>query len=630
VALELSVGTLAYGIAAGTSFGIAVVFLIIAQHRRWRDPVLLAFGAAGLANGVNAIATVRLQSSTDVDEYADLLQVYGMINLLVVITFVTLVATLSRSTPRPLRRVFFASAAVIAILQAVLPDGLLAADITALRAVTLFGERFVVHEGGSSPWRPVLDLFLVLTLVLVMVTLWRSFRSVERSLAAIVTACVTISLAFGLYDSFVDEGVATTPYLAPFGDVVIAIVAGAYLARQMVGTERRLQEQTVELEATVAERTAALVEANRRLEESLSRQRRSTAQLTSLAGHFEDVNALTLTEVEPPTIAASLRQVITNLGRLVGASSVTLRLDRTTDADVLGEEIRWTDGSPPSEDPLGTRLTAPLEMQGTALGELVIESVGTGLGQEQRRYVDLTVTHLAGFVDRLALVRTIATSAVQSERERIAQELHDSVTQKLYSASFLAEATSDQLAGEHPNAERTAGRLRQILLAALAELRTLMFELHPSALESTRLAALLQQLCDTFDASSPLTVDAAIADGGPLPMNVRVGLYRIAQEALSNAARHSDADAAEVELERIGDTVRLSVADDGCGFDAREESSGYGLGNMRKRAETIDAELTVRSSPGGGTSIVATWSPSTSASSDPDVASDTLTERAAT
>jgi signal transduction histidine kinase len=599
------VGTLAYGITAGALAATAIVYLLIAIQRRRSERLFFAFGAFSFMMAVTTIVTVWLQKSGSVDEYTDLLKLFGVVSLLALLTMVGLVQAWTGAIARPVFIAYLVGSAVIAVLQLTLPAGLLAGEVSGLRTVNLFGETFVVHEAESSPWRPVLDLFLLATLVIIALALWRGLRRGPRAEAAVLASGIGVFILVSQYDSLVDEGVANTPYLAPFGALVMVGVAAWHLARRMTGAERQLAEQATELEATVIERTAALMDANRRLEQQLAHQRLSVERLAALAQQFEAVNALALRTDTTDDLEHSLRSVLANLGDLLDARSITLRL--TDPAPPVPADISWQ-----MDEHLGDRdgertSYEPIVIGEQRLGELVVEPADRrSLDTEEQRYIELTCDHLAGFLDRLELSDQIAASAVDAERHRIARELHDSVTQKLYSISFLADAVPALLEDDPDRASETVGRMRVLMLSSLAELRTLLFELQPEALAAAPLPRLLTQLAETFDSADSLTVTANVEAVTPLSPPTKLGFYRIAQEVLSNATRHSGSDDVTLELAQVDGVIELVVRDRGAGFDMQTTAGGHGLANMRQRATALGADLEVDTAV-GGTSVMLRW-----------------------
>ena len=195
--------------------------------------------------------------------------------------------------------------------------------------------------------------------------------------------------------------------------------------------------------------------------------------------------------------------------------------------------------------------------------------------------------------------------AVVAERNRIARELHDAVSQTLFASHLLAGALA-RSAGAPDDTRQQALVLERLNRSAQAELRMMLFELRPDALEGVRLPDLLQQAVEGVGGHGKIDVVLEADDDPGLPTPLRVEIYRIAQEALSNLARHSGAQHARVGWSVLGPgRATLRISDDGQGFDPNLERPGhFGLGNMRERAQKLGSSLQIESSPGEGTAIV--------------------------
>ncbi len=206
-----------------------------------------------------------------------------------------------------------------------------------------------------------------------------------------------------------------------------------------------------------------------------------------------------------------------------------------------------------------------------------------------------------------ARLRTQASQgAVVAERERLARELHDSVTQSLYSLTLLAEA-SQRLAGVgdlEPVREYTA-RLGEIAQQALREMRLLVYQLRPLVLRREGLVGALQQRLDAVEKRAGVHARLFVEGWRELPADVEDGLYGIAQEALNNALKHAAPKTVMVRLQADAQTVSLEVQDDGRGFEPTgvSDKGGMGLANMRQRAERLGGSFSVISAPGGGTTV---------------------------
>jgi signal transduction histidine kinase len=217
---------------------------------------------------------------------------------------------------------------------------------------------------------------------------------------------------------------------------------------------------------------------------------------------------------------------------------------------------------------------------------------------------ELQVAHaqLRAYADQ---VRELAT--VQ-ERNRLAQDLHDSVTQTLFSASLIADALPRLWTRQPEAVQQRLDDLRQLTRGALAEMRMLLLELRPSALTQVPFGDLLKQLATAARGRAQLAVEVSIEGDRALPPQVQVALYRIAQEALNNAMKYADAEHAWIRARLDPREVDVCVRDDGQGFDPAAVPAGHlGLGIMRERAQAIGAALRIESAQGNGTTITVTW-----------------------
>jgi signal transduction histidine kinase len=211
-------------------------------------------------------------------------------------------------------------------------------------------------------------------------------------------------------------------------------------------------------------------------------------------------------------------------------------------------------------------------------------------------------------LDRLPSVARLADQLELQERQRLARELHDAVTQALFSASLIADVLPRLWERDPAQGRERLDELRQLTRGALAEMRALLLELRPGALTEVGLGELLQHLSEACASRTGRPVALTLEGEGVLPPDVQVALYRIAQEALGNAAKHAGAGRLTLEL-RVGKTeVALRIADDGRGFDPTVARPGhFGLGIMGERAAAIGARLALDSRPGRGTQVSLVW-----------------------
>jgi two-component system nitrate/nitrite sensor histidine kinase NarX len=199
-------------------------------------------------------------------------------------------------------------------------------------------------------------------------------------------------------------------------------------------------------------------------------------------------------------------------------------------------------------------------------------------------------------------------NAASEERNRLARELHDAVTQTLFSASLIAEVAPRIWEKDPEQGRQRLDELRELTRGALAEMRTLLLELRPATLTESSLPELLRQLAEAVIGRSRLAVELTVEGEGELPPESQVVFYRIAQESLNNITKHADAGNVSIILRFEPQAVSLSVADDGRGFDAADLSpDSLGMGIMRERAAGIGAALTINSSIGEGTEVTCVW-----------------------
>jgi signal transduction histidine kinase len=204
------------------------------------------------------------------------------------------------------------------------------------------------------------------------------------------------------------------------------------------------------------------------------------------------------------------------------------------------------------------------------------------------------------------------------ERSRLARELHDAVTQTLFSASLIAETLPALWESDQDEGRQLLQELRKLNRGAMAEMRTLLLELRPTALAEASLDDLLRQLGEAVTGRTGVPVAMTVEGRCALPEDVHVALYRIAQEALNNVAKHARASHVAMSLrcfppgdgegEGERESVELRVTDDGRGFEPSDVEPGeMGLSIMQERVLSIGAKLEIQSQPGCGTQVTVVW-----------------------
>lgn len=256
-------------------------------------------------------------------------------------------------------------------------------------------------------------------------------------------------------------------------------------------------------------------------------------------------------------------------------------------------------------------IALPLQSRHEVVGVLRIDHAEPGFFDAERsRQLEAMAAQTALAMRHAELMSREREVAVVAERSRIARDLHDAVSQTLFAANVVAGTLAKQ-AGQvevldAAGVELQARTLERLSRAALAEMRLLMLELRPDALEQTPLADLLLHAVEALSIHGDVKMTTSLARGETLNGEVRIELYRIAQEALSNIARHSRASEASVlwKFEADGSAL-LQIADNGVGMgDAVSAPGHFGLENMRTRAQAIGAHLDVESAAGSGTRLM--------------------------
>jgi signal transduction histidine kinase len=204
------------------------------------------------------------------------------------------------------------------------------------------------------------------------------------------------------------------------------------------------------------------------------------------------------------------------------------------------------------------------------------------------------------------------------ERNRLARDLHDSVTQMLFAASLIAEVLPQIWRRDPDQAQASLEELHRLTRGALAEMRTMLLELRPAAVIKTPLGELLAQLTEAITSRTNLPFQLFIEKTPPLPTEVHIGFYRIAQESLNNVVKHARAGLVSISLSATppqidparewSGEVKLVIRDDGIGFNLQEVGAQHlGLGIMWERAAVIGADLDIESQPALGTTVTITW-----------------------
>lgn len=247
----------------------------------------------------------------------------------------------------------------------------------------------------------------------------------------------------------------------------------------------------------------------------------------------------------------------------------------------------------------------PLQVRDRKLGVLaIIGSQESNFTPDQLALFKSIADQLGVAIENAFLFEKVEDVAIAAERNRLARDLHDAVTQTLFSASLIADVLPRIWERDVEQGKARLEELRELTRGALAEMRTLLLELRPATLTESSLAELLRQLTQAIGGRSRMHIDLQIAGERPLPPETQVALYRITQEALNNITKYAGASQVAINLTFQTDIVRLSIQDNGRGFNPTDiRPHSLGLSIMRERAQKIGAVFAIESRIGEGTVV---------------------------
>jgi signal transduction histidine kinase len=224
-------------------------------------------------------------------------------------------------------------------------------------------------------------------------------------------------------------------------------------------------------------------------------------------------------------------------------------------------------------------------------------------------YLLQTVSHqCAQVLERVRLGEEAQEVAKLQERQRLARDLHDTMSQTLFASTIIAQAIPRQMERNPARSRSLAQELLALNRAVMGEMRSLLLELRPEMIAKTELSALFRQLIDVAEGRTKLKGNLELVGTAvPLPTSVHEGFYRIGQECINNILKHSGATTFWIRLCYQDEDIVLAIRDNGQGFDVQTQAAGFGLNNIRERADGIQGRLTVQSAPGSGTEITLIW-----------------------
>lgn len=397
------------------------------------------------------------------------------------------------------------------------------------------------------------------------------------------------------------------------------------LAAANAGLEQRVAERTSELREALAANSQRVEEllALNRVAQALMRWtdvRDAVATVSASVGALFEAREVGVWQLDPqrgrldelapggPPGAAPRALLLERLPALLPILSAPQPL-------LLPAEALPPLGAP--QPPGGGLLVMPLLVRGAPIGVLHLQTrPGRALLPADVALLQTIAGMVASALDNARLMREAQDAAAAGERQRLARDLHDSVSQALFAASVTADVIPQTWELDPEEGRELLADVRRLTRGALAEMRTLLVELRPAALTRAPLRELLGHLAAAVGAKLPGALTADLAALPALPPEVRVALYRIAQEALANVVKHAQpaavrlllraepAVAEEGQAEWAG-LVELRIEDDGQGFAVEQaaQRGRFGLATMAERAAGVGAQLGLTSQPGRGTMV---------------------------
>jgi len=251
-------------------------------------------------------------------------------------------------------------------------------------------------------------------------------------------------------------------------------------------------------------------------------------------------------------------------------------------------------------------LGVPVVSKGDVIAAFYLTDKPGGFDAEDQELIELLAAHAAIAIENARLYELSRELSVAEERTRLAHELHDAVTQQLFGLALAADTARAAVHDDPDRAIAELDRVAVLAAGAMAELRTLVGALRPARLGEDGLVAALRHHAELLGRVHGVAVDV-VASGAATPgPEAELALYRVGQEALSNALRHARASRVRVEVHLDDAAVTVAVSDDGDGFDPAAPGLGsrrLGLTSMRERARAVGGALEIDAAPGRGTTV---------------------------
>jgi signal transduction histidine kinase len=290
---------------------------------------------------------------------------------------------------------------------------------------------------------------------------------------------------------------------------------------------------------------------------------------------------------------------------IVGKEGISGWVAGTGESLIVPDVMKDVRFIPSKNDRTRSETAIPIKIKEQVIGVIDVESDQVnGFDESDLVVLQSLADQVAVTIENARLYEQAQHLAALEERQKLARELHDSVSQALYGIVLGARTARTLLDRDPPKAAEPMDYILSLAEAGLTEMRALIFELRPESLETEGLVAALRKLVNALGARYQLRVQLEAGDEPDVPIEAKESLYRITQEALNNIAKHARAQRVEVKLRTETDALSLDISDDGTGFDTSQQFPGHlGLHTMRERAEKAGGTFALDSAPNAGTRI---------------------------
>ena len=629
------------GVAAGIGIQAAFTHGLVGLSRRPRDRVRIAFAVAAAAVAAGALAVLAMYSVSTAPAYVAIMKWVSLpAGVMWMVATVWLVAFFAGVQPTRWLLALTAGFCAAVAINFALPGGLMQNSTGKLVSVRAAGTE-VMALSGSSP-HVLHYLVHALTLagfVFLYYAAYRVYRRGDRARAGYLGLMIVL-LSF---TTFIDNvhgyailGTFTTLYLTQVCFAGLIVVTSVALRHESVRVEAELHTYRAQLESLVDARVADLDSANEQLAVEVRERLATEESLRRRVAELDSLQRITQTLAGRAELGRAIDEASRAITGLFKARYARVHLLSEEAAGALGAAIidravveqatgqhgpvavdapAWPDLSADLREQVAAQgiahlLVVPLIARSEMVGVLSIarDEDGSAFSINDQQLGRTVADALGAVIQNDLLHRKETKEAAEEERQRLARDLHDAVTQSIYSASLIAEALPAVWKREPDEGLRTLETLRRLVRAALAEMRTLLFELRPATLDAAPLDTLLQRLGDSLGGQAQIAVDVHVDEAVSLPRDVKLVFYRVAQEAFSNIGKHARATRVTAAVGAQDGGAMLTVRDDGNGFDPGAVTGDHmGLRIMRERLDRVEASLAVDSAPGRGTTVTVVW-----------------------